>query len=123
MNPTNEKINLLDTAAKVGSAVAPGIIVGLMGKLSWEITRGRKLRWYVWIAITFLSIVSGIFAHWLCVLWGFTGTTDTIMISSFTLLGEKLFMILFTQVNVWGIAKELFLKNISWLNSIVNKKK
>ena len=84
--------------------VAFAIVLGLMGKYSYELSKGRKLSAISWFGITGLSVFSGYMSSVICDYYHYDKASK-IIVPLATLFGEKIFEFLFLKfsgiVTVW----------------------
>jgi hypothetical protein len=73
-----------------------GMSIGLLGKLSYEIYKGRTLSVVQWLAVVGMSIFSGYLVSVYCLSNQMTSSAQFLVPIS-TLLGEKLFIYLFAN--------------------------
>jgi hypothetical protein len=72
-------------------AILLGVMIGLVGKLSYEIYIKRVLSMFQWIAVIGMSVFSGYLTSLVCISYGLTTQTQ-ILVPLGTLLGEKVFI-------------------------------
>ncbi|MBL0317146.1 MAG: hypothetical protein IPP69_15815 [Flavobacteriales bacterium] len=70
--------------SKLGSR-ASILFIGLVGKISYELLKGKKLKWYHWLGMTGISLFVGIMSLVWCDIYGmqkqsfFIGPVATLM--------------------------------------------
>jgi hypothetical protein len=111
---TAESANFLARAI----TVAVAIVVGLMAKYSYELSKGRKLSILAWVGITGLSVFTGYMASVICDYYH-SYDASKIIVPLATLFGEKIIEFLFLK---FSFVVTQWLKSVlSSLFSAVNK--
>lgn len=82
------------------------ILIGLLGKASYELRQKRSLSFWAWVGIMGLSIVAGYISSVICSI-NHLDEQSKVVVPMVTLFGEKIFEFLFSR-KFWDIVLDSF---------------
>ncbi len=116
-NSKQESANLISLLLKFGFS----IVVGILGKISYDVSSGRKMSIWAWFAITIMSCFVGYISGMICDYYSLSNSAIRIIIPLSTLFGESIITICFK--NFGKIFTNWLIQNMSYFTNALKGKK